>query len=1075
MSIDKRNISISFGQGVDTKTDPKQVIPGKLLALYNATLDETLTLAKRFGYQPLATFNSPVASSTLTNQKLGVFNNQLIAFDGKTCQSISGGAPIFIDNFLAAQPTVTTIQREPTAIINQDAAYNGAFDNTAYCWSSSCVAPNFQQLAFAGATGKFQISSQNGTTIASTGIFGFVKNRVFSAGNNFYWTGINYASSTLQYFQVPATGSSANFSTPTTIGTGAVGGDFLATTAFNIFNRYQRYDGAVLANNLYVGWFQPATSSLNISLVTVAGVTATRSIKADATGALAVFGDNDNVWAVYHDGASSAGFAVFSTTALDVLSGPNPWFTTQAASSTNAVSLPQQFTGVANGFAANVYTQNINFYPPTQYSRAETLPWQGLQRTDFIWKQSLNGTLGATSGSSAVVIRGMGLSSKAWNYLGDDFFLASYGGTQTSSSADKLEPTNFLIAPTKSSNNIVAKLAFQDGCGYDLQNGGQGFYLNNNFGYVGYGVPLPNPYSTPAKPSAFNVPYLIKTSAAPVSSTSLVEPFFISYNFGLNSVSFDFNAPTLYQSNAYGNNLNVAGGYLSAFDGKTISEQNFHLYPEDIQLIGSSSFGPAANTYAYQSLFEWVDSQGNIFRSSPSRVYTIRTAGSSAIYGLVPTLRATNKKNVKIRIFRNAPTINSLTLYDINPNFPLINNPNVDNVVFVDANNDSAIIGNPPIYTMGDVIENTGVPSPLWLTTYKRRLMVLDPETNTWWYSKEVLPGTCVELSDLSTFSVNTKYGNSNCGIEMGDKFIIFTRSPDGSIGAIYYMVGDGPGADGSNNDFSQPTLVDATVTTDNPNSLIVAPDGVMFQSEKGIWALGTGLQTEYIGAPVEEFTGNRVTSAALIPNTTQVRFTLDNGICLVWDYFQRQWSVFSNINATHGLIYQSLFTYLNQNGNQIQLLQETPDEYLDVSTPVLISLDMSWLSLAGLQGFQRAYRLYVLGESRSPHLLHVSIGYDFNDSPVQTATVRPLSNSNQNWGSDPFWGSLAQWGGEQSLEQFRINLTRQKCQSIRISIQEALDPSNIVYGPGPLLEAIGVVIGGKLSYPKLPASKSVK
>ena len=53
--------------------------------------------------------------------------------------------------------------------------------------------------------------------------------------------------------------------------------------------------------------------------------------------------------------------------------------------------------------------------------------------------------------------------------------------------------------------------------------------------------------------------------------------------------------------------------------------------------------------------------------------------------------------------------------------------------------------------------------------------------------------------------------------------------------------------------------------------------------------------------------------------------------------------------------------------------------------------------------------------------------------------------------------------------------MTRQKCQAIQISIQEQLDPTNLVYGAGPILEAIGVVIGGKLSYPKLPAGQSVK
>jgi hypothetical protein len=969
MSVDKRNISISFGQGIDTRTDPNQVMPGKLISLTNATLSQNLSLQKRNGYQPYSTFTTAVASSTLNNAKLAVFNNQLVTFCGKTC-SIATGANgrALVDNFIGAQPTISTVQREVTALINQDAAYNTNSGNTAYIWSSSCIAPNFQQLSFLGATGKLQITSPNGTVLASTGIANFVKNRVFSSGNNFYWTGINYPSSTLQFIQVPANGSSANFTNLQTIGTGAVGGDFPANTTPEGFNRYQRYDGAVLANNLYVAWFQPASSAINISLITVSGVTTTVNFKADASGALSVFGDNNYVWVVYHNGATSAGFAALSTTGIGLAAGPAPFFQSDvpAAGNNFKVDLPQYFTGISNGLAANVYTQWSHRYPNTSYSGVSTLPWNSLQRSDFISSWSINGALNSTSGSSAVVSRSMGLASKAWNYLGDDYFLGAYGGTQTSSSADRLEPTYFVVAPTKQSNNIVSKLAFENGAGYDLQTGGQSNYLNNNYGSVGYGVPLSNVFSTPSNPSAFTIPYLIKTAAITLSSTSLSEPFFINNNFGINSASFDFNAPTLYNSVSYGNSLNIAGGYLASFDGKNINEQNFHLFPEDIQLLGSSSMGPPANTYSYQVIYEYQDAQGNVIRSAPSKTYQITTAGSSAVYALVPTCRITNKKNVTVRLFRNAPSIDSLTFHDTNPLNPTPNNPNIDNVVILDTNTDSSIIGNPTLYTTGGVLEDTGVPSPKWLTTYKLRVMVLDPETNTWWYSKEVIPGTTVELSDLSTFSVSTKYGNSVAGIEMDDKFILFTRSSDGSSGAIYYMTGEGPAANGTSNDFSLPYLITSTLTTSNPNSLVLSPDGVIFQSDKGIWSLGHDLGLQYIGSDVQSYNSDVITSANVIPGTTEVRFTLNTGVCLVWDYFQRQWSVFSNINATHGLIYHGLFTYLNQNRSLATILQETPNQYLDRSSPVLMNLTTGWLSFAGLQGYQRAYRLYLLGQSQS-------------------------------------------------------------------------------------------------------------
>ncbi len=1065
MSIERRNVSISFGAGIDTRTDPNQVMPGKLLALTNATLSENLALNKMNGYQSISTFNTAVASSSLQNQKLALLNDQLIVLDGKTLSSVVNGKNILIDTFIAAQPDVSVIQRENTPIINQDAAYNFNTQNTAYCWSSSCIGSNFQTLSFSAATGKFQITAPNGTAIASTGIFGFVKNKVFSFGNNFYWTGVNYATSALAYYKIPANASSANF---TQLSVTNIGGDFPVNTDRLGFNRYQRYDGAVLGDNLFLAYFVPASSAVTISLVSNAGLTASTSIKVDATGALSLFGDKDVAWIAYHNGATSGGFACVSTSSLQILGGPTPLFTSDSASTGNQQSVPQAFTGTSKGFSANIYTQWLNYYPPLQ--APGVLPWPSAQRTDFISRQSVTNL--ATSGTSGVVMRSVGLASKAFNYLGDDFLLSSYG-IQTSTSADRLEPTYFMLCPTKPSNIVAGKLAFTNACGYDFATGGQGNFLNNNFGSVGYGLPLPNA-SVNNNSSQFTVPYLLKTGAVTLSSTSISEQFFINFNYGLNSCVFDFNARSLYQSQPFGGNANIAGGYLASFDGKFTTEQNFHLFPEDVQIIGSSSFGPPANTYAIQVVYESQDAQGNIFRSSPSKIYSITTAGSSALIYSIPTSRVTNRKNTLIRIYRNAPTIDPLTFHEVFPLAPLINNPNVDNVVAVDSLLDSQLIGNPPIYTTGSVIEDTGAPAPKWISTYKLRVMLTDSENpSTIWYSKEVTPGTAVEMSDLQTFSISSKYGEVTCHIEMDDKFIIFVANEND--GAIYYMTGEGPSANGANNDFSLPTLITTTVSTINPNSVILTPDGVMFQSDYGIWVLGGNLDTTYIGKEVQAFNGDTVTSATLIPNTTEVRFTLNTGVCLVWDYFQKQWSVFENINATHGVVYQGLFTYLSQQQQSAQLPQETIGQYAMGSSPILMSLTTSWLSIAGLQGYQRAYKLYVMSQYESSHLLAVSIAYDFNPSATQTAVIHPIQNTNKNWGNEAFWGSGRFWGGNSQFEQNRVNLTRQKCQSIQITLQELVNPNNNNFGPGPVLENIGIVIGGKLSYPKLPPNLSVK
>ena len=86
------------------------------------------------------------------------------------------------------------------------------------------------------------------------------------------------------------------------------------------------------------------------------------------------------------------------------------------------------------------------------------------------------------------------------------------------------------------------------------------------------------------------------------------------------------------------------------------------------------------------------------------------------------------------------------------------------------------------------------------------------------------------------------------------------------------------------------------------------------------------------------------VQSAIAIPGTTQVRFTLDSGITLMYDYFYQQWGTFVGVPAISSTLYQNLHTFLNNVGD---VYQETPGTYLDGSNPVKMSLQQSWINLS--------------------------------------------------------------------------------------------------------------------------------
>jgi hypothetical protein len=242
-----------------------------------------------------------------------------------------------------------------------------------------------------------------------------------------------------------------------------------------------------------------------------------------------------------------------------------------------------------------------------------------------------------------------------------------------------------------------------------------------------------------------------------------------------------------------------------------------------------------------------------------------------------------------------------------------------------------------------------------------------------------------------------------------------------------------------------------------------------MFQSDKGIWLLARNLQTLYIGAPVEQYNSNTIVSAFVVPGVNQVRFTLDNGITLMFDYFYQQWGTFLNVKALSSIIYQGLHTFLETTED---IYQETPGLYLDESEPVELSFTTSWFNLAGIQGYQRIYDFYLIGKYYSPHKLEVSVAYDYG--PISQQIYITPSNYTGPYGSDVLYGDTPLYGGPGSLEQWRIHTSQQTCQSFQITVRELFDPSfNTIPGEGLTLSGLTCRLGIKASRKPIAAANS--
>lgn len=1098
--LQKQAIDISFAKGIDTKTDPWRVELGNFLALNNTVFTKAGLLQKRNGYGTLAAL--PDANSSY----ITTLNDNLTAI-GSTLRAYSSGTSSWVDKG-TLQPLTLSVLASTRSAINQVQCDTVVATNGLACTAFT---------EYDGTTYTYKYSIQDSTTgqsivdptaipVSSGTVSG--SPRVFLLGGYFIvvFTNTITATNHLQYIAVST-------ASPTTV----VANTDIASS-YDPANSLS-WDGLVYENRLYIAYntssggqaikvtyIRPSLGAPVAATTYSTSIATMMSMCVDATTA-----SNPIIYVSFYDSASNDGYAVAVDQNLN-----NRMSATQIISAENIYNLASTAQGGVLSFVyevANSYLYDSAIV--TNYLKGNTVTLPATVTT---------GTLGTAS----TVIRSLGLASKAFLMNDTMYFLGEF--------ASLMQKTYFLL---DFEGNIISRFAYENG----------GASLDPSVGYLPFGLP-----QAQVRDTVVNIAYLFKDliesiNTTPNSNGSGAPNLTNIYSqTGVNTVFYDFSADRLISAEI-GGALNLSGGMLWSYDGKTVGEQGFHVFPENVELadpadptptgdvsnvtnptimtsvssltniaVGMtiSGLGIPANTivlsinsgaseitmsqaatsahtgatytftgsvsaqqYYYVALYEWMDANGNINRSAPSIPVTITTsAGHSYVQVYVPTLRLTYKTDVKISIYRWSAAqqiyyqVTSVTA-------PVLNDKTIDYILFVDLKSDSQIVGNEILYTTGGVLENTAGPASVSTTLFDNRLWSISAEDrNLVSFSKQIIEGVPVENSDLLTLYVapstgaQGSTGDLECLAPMDDKLVFFKKD------AIYYIsgVGQGPDNTGANNNYSSVIFVTSSVGCANQKSIVLTPGGLMFQSDKGIWRLGRDLSTTYIGAPVEAYNSYAVNSALVIPGTTQVRFTLSNGATLMYDYFYEQWSTFSGVGAISSTLFQGLHTYVSSAGI---VSQETPGAYLDNGVPVLMSFTTSWINVAGLQGYMRSYFFYILGKYLSPHLLRVSIAYDYNASPTQSKTITP-TNSSPYYGGDGTdvaspYGNESPYGGPGSVEWWRVFLARQRCSSFQITLEEFFDPSvGQPAGQGLTISGLNLVVGMKKGYRPQAAKATV-
>lgn len=998
MPLGKQSYPIGLGLGLDTKTDPKQVMPGKMLRLVNIVLTKAREYMKRNGSMPLGSAPTSTATSLLTTatELLLVGLTTLYSYLGATRTWLSKGTIVPLSYSVYPVYRATTEQTIPDSAIHSNGMQITAWLDS----SGSCQYSVFDTTTKQQVLGPVNLAS--GAALPRCAVLGsyLIVGYLWNDGGT--WR--------MMYIAVSAMNPTSPYA--------AVSLSSQADTTTHSWDLVENN------NVLYFVW-NASDGGGAIRVTAIDSTLAQRNTVAIAGGpatAIAAWADTvtNYVWVGYASTAAGGTVSYFIVDGnLNTILAP----TTVATSTGTVINL----TGAGSNGTSQLYWEVSHTY---SFSSA---------RSDYVQQRTL--TQSGPTGSVTVFARGVGIVTKAFRLNNDTYLGLAYAGG--------LEPTYFVY---NSEGQVVLRLAPSNGGGYRTQG---------------------PTVATVSQPSAGLVSFAYQTKDLLTTTSGKAYT-----QLGVNQATLDFTAAV--DGLDFGSNLNIGAGILLAYDGVSPVEQNFLLYPEDLGITSAGSgSGLAAGTYFYVGVYEWFDAKGNRHQSGASIPYPtpagLVLGGTSTVTINFPTLRTTLKvaprTPISLVLYRWSQAqqiyyrVTSLTS-------PVLNDTTVDSVAITDSQTDAQISGNEILYTTGGVVDNGAANSSSISTEWDERLWVLDPEDrNRYSFSKQVSEGVPVEFSPAFSYYVNPVFsragdtGPITSTAAMDDKLISFKAN------AICYTTGAGPDNTGASFGYSEPILLTSTVGCANQRSIAVTTNGIIFQSNKGFWLLGRDLSTSYIGADVEAYNSDTCTGAKAVPGTNEIRFTMASGVVLVYDYFYQQWYTFTNQHGVGCVIFQNLFTYARPSG---LVLQETPGAYTDNGTPVLQGFQLGWLNVGGLQGFIRAYRLYTLGQYLSPHNLQVTAAYDFASGPTQTTTINPI-NVTSVYGDDPFYGAETVYGNDPQLgnEQWRINFTRQKCQAVQLTVQELLDPSNPVAGPGFTISGLALVAGVKSTYPRLPAKQS--
>lgn len=512
------------------------------------------------------------------------------------------------------------------------------------------------------------------------------------------------------------------------------------------------------------------------------------------------------------------------------------------------------------------------------------------------------------------------------------------------------------------------------------------------------------------------------------------------------------------QSIKFHANLHIPGAIMRSTDGSQVFEDGFLQEPviDQIRVLTPGEFGisgsvaKSANggsgTYVYAFTYEWTDAKKQVHESAPSVLKTVQIPedGCSVAF-LVSPLSHTSRRKVRLVGYRSLERLGDTSASTPLLRFTSVTNPvisiknSLGNVV-VDSNSDDDIRSNRPLYTVAnergnDTRENTPPPPCSSVAVYGNRMFVLSTDDDdSIFYSKTSVTGEPVNFtSDDFSITVQDDDNENVTALSANETNLIIYKPT-----RISHINGRGPTNQGEDNDFGDPVVISSDVGCDQPSSIAIVAQGdgglsgIVFKSRQGFYLLDGGLNTQYIGGPVRDFDSLNVVKAVHVPTSDQIRFLTDSDSAVIFNYRLNQWSTWTNHIAVDGVMVDEQFYYSKPSG---VILAETLGEFDDDGEPISLYVETPPVSLAGLSGYVRLDRLWLIGERKGPHTLKMQVAFD-NDPSFDPDWIEEFDVDDAL--STPEFEEGQEIDFDQPFNQYEFGMQGGKrCRAFKVSIED--------------------------------------